>query len=62
MLLMGEKQFQEVTLGGRCFFGNSERVRGITLSSGNGKSEGVWGLDIFWKHKLHIYLFKFIYY
>ena len=40
MLLMEEKRFPEVNRGAGYFFGNSERVRGLTLSCGNGKSEG----------------------
>ena len=28
------------------FCGNSERVRGLTISCGNGKSEGVGGLQL----------------
>ena len=46
MLLVEEKSFPEVTGVGRYFFGNSERVRGLTLPRENGKSGGVGGLQL----------------
>ena len=40
------------------FCGNSERVRGLTISCGNGKSEGVGGVTIEIPPMLGVWIFS----